>query len=55
MLTSMSKSAMTQSRTSFVLFPIDTNPATSLTNATTGVKRHADYGTGPDLAPGGAL
>ncbi|MHB1007847.1 MAG: hypothetical protein ACYC1E_01150 [Propionibacteriaceae bacterium] len=51
----MSKSAMTQSRTSFVLFPIDTNPATSLTNATTGVKRHADYGTGPDLAPGGAL
>lgn len=57
MLTSMSSSAMTPSPSpmSFVLFPIDTNPATSLTNATTGVKRHADYGTGPDLAPGGAL
>lgn len=53
MLTSMSSSAMTQSLTS-VSFPIDMKPATSLTNATTGDKRHADYGTGEDLAPGGA-
>lgn len=54
MLTSMSSFAMTQSLTSVVSFPIDMKPATSLTNATTGDKRHADYGTGEDLAPGGA-
>ncbi|HET7725594.1 MAG TPA: hypothetical protein VFK68_13225 [Propionibacteriaceae bacterium] len=51
----MSSFTMTQSRASFALLAIDTNPATSLNDATTGVKRHADYGTGADLAPGGAL
>jgi hypothetical protein len=55
MLTKMSSLAMTQSRPFFALFAIDTNPATSRVNATTGFKRHAGYGTGPDLAPGGAL
>jgi hypothetical protein len=55
MLTLMSSPAMTQSRTFFVLSAIDTNPATSPVNATTGFKRHAGYGTGSDLAPGGAL
>ena len=54
MLTLMSSPAMTQSRTFFVLSAIDTNPASSV-NATTGFKRHAGYGTGSDLAPGGAL
>jgi len=50
MLTSMSTPAMTQS---LPFFAIDTNP--SSVNATTGSKRHAGYGTGSDLAPGGAL
>ena len=63
MSTKMSSLAMTQSRpfSSFsvfadlsVLSDIDTNPATSPVNATPGFKRHAEYGTGPDLAPGGA-
>jgi hypothetical protein len=60
MLTKMSALAMTQSRpfsvfSDFsVLSDIDTNPATSRVNATPGFKRHAEYGTGPDLAPGGA-
>ena len=54
MLTKMSSLAMTQSRPFFALSVIDTNPASSV-NATTGFKRHAGYGTGPDLAPGGAL
>ena len=55
MLTLMSTLAMTQSRPFFVLSAIDANPATSRVSATPGSKRHADYGTGTDLAPGGAL
>jgi len=54
MLTSMSTLAMTQSLPFFVLSAIDANPATSRVSATPGSKRHADYGTGTDLAPGGA-
>jgi hypothetical protein len=54
MLTSMNAPAMTLSRPSVVLSAIDNNAAVSFVDVTTGVKRHADYGTGPDLAPGGA-
>ena len=54
MLTLMSSLAMTQPRPFFVLSAIDTNTATSPASATTGFKRHAEYGTGSDLAPGGA-
>ncbi len=54
MLTSKSSAAMTQSRPSLVRSMLEMNPTTSFTNTTTGVKRHAGYGTGPDLAPGGA-
>jgi len=55
MLTKMSSLEPTQSRPFFVLATIDTNPATSRVSASTGFKRHAGYGTGSDLAPGGAL
>ncbi len=55
MLTIMTSLSMTQSRPFFVLSAIDTNPATSCVSATTGFKRHANYGTAADLAPGGAL
>lgn len=54
MLTLMSSLAMTQPRPFFVLSPIDANPVTSRGNATLSFKRHAEYGTGTDLAPGGA-
>ena len=55
MLTSMSSLAMTQPRPFFVLPTTDANSATSRTSTPTGFKRHAGYGTGSDLAPGGAL
>jgi hypothetical protein len=56
MLTLMCSTATTQSRPFFVLSAIDINPAKPSNNATTSFKRHAaDYGTGTDLAPGGAL
>ena len=55
MLTIMTSLSMTQSRPFFVLSANDTNPTTSRVSATTGFKRHADYGTAADLAPGGAL
>jgi hypothetical protein len=55
MLTLMCSTATTQSRPVFVLSAIDTNPAKPTNNATTSFKRHADYGTGTDLAPGAAL
>ena len=54
MLTLMSSPAMTQSRPFSVLSPIVTNPGTSRGSATLSFKRHAEYGTGTDLAPGGA-
>lgn len=48
-------SALTQTRAFFTTSSIGTNPSKRFHADASGLKRHnADYGTGTDLAPGGA-
>ena len=56
MLTWMQTTSIAQTRAFSTLSSFDTNPATPRSDAkTSGLKRHnAGYGTGNDLAPGGA-
>ena len=56
MLTWMQTPSIASTRAFSTLSSFDTNPSTPRSNAkTSGLKRHnAGYGTGTDLAPGGA-